>query len=72
MSNDLARGLLEAGRCHALSANLLYRASIKEAHRREIADPDLFALNGTHFGIVCIALNDHLGARVANPSTRWR
>lgn len=68
MSNDLARVLLEARRCHAFSANLL----IEEAHRREIADPDLFALNGTHFGIVCIALNDHLGARVADPPARWR
>lgn len=47
MPNDLARELLEAGRAHALSSDLLYRASIDEAHRREV-DPELFAFNGPH------------------------
>lgn len=34
----------------ALSADLLSRASITEAHRREIADPELFEFNASHFG----------------------
>jgi len=39
----------ESGALPALSEDLLYRASITEAHRREIADPNLFEFNGSHF-----------------------
>jgi hypothetical protein len=48
MPSEFARSLFESGRGHALSADLLYRASIEEGRRREVADPDLFAFNGPY------------------------
>ena len=44
----LADELFETGRSHALTAGLLYRASLEEGHRRGVPDVDLFAFNGTH------------------------
>ena len=44
----LATELFETGRSHALTAELLYRASIEEGHRKGVADVDLFAFNGPH------------------------
>ena len=44
----LAEELFETGRSHALTAELLYRASLEEGHRRGVPDVNLFAFNGTH------------------------
>ena len=48
MGLELARSLFESGRAHALSAHLLYRASIDAGHDQSVADPEHFAFNGTH------------------------
>ena len=48
MTMDLARQFFETGRSHALASDFLYRSAIADGENREIADPELFAFNGTY------------------------
>lgn len=48
MSIEVAKGLYESARAHALSGNLLYKAAIEEAVNDQHPDPAGFVFNGTY------------------------
>lgn len=48
MTMELAKQLFESGRSHSLASDFLYRSAISDAEEREVADPELFAFNGTY------------------------
>lgn len=66
MSIEVAQGLFEAGRAHAMSSILLHNAAVQRAIDEEKPDPDKFAFNGTYsisiYYLVCIGLELYLKA----------
>jgi hypothetical protein len=48
MSKEIAKGLQESGRAHALSSQLLYVSAMGHAEEHGMEDPEQFAFNGTY------------------------
>ena len=48
MSKEIAQGLFETGRGHAMAAQLLYLAALDKGEEEGKADPDQFAFNGVY------------------------